>query len=203
MTRIIDFNSNRKTAGELSNQASRDTTKYNNIELGHALTDDIAKEMLICAHRHEAIFDMPEFFVCYVIASDPLLHNLMRRKFFALPYLPQPRPDQAVFLYSKVKQQFLKRLWVLPNAATMAILSEMDFVDPAFATMKFWSDAFYTNDFFNIIRKQHGITDLSEKEYLDVHREEYIKLGLKNSDTLVPEPFDFSKIEAPEVINTA
>lgn len=133
----------RKTAGELSLKASSDTTKYDYLEVGHALTDDIGKELMLCAQRHNKIFDEQEFCVGYVIASDPLIKNVMRRKFFAMLYLPSPRPNQAVFLYNKTKDQFTKRLWVLPAADVMSLLSEKTIVNKEFITMKAWSDAFF------------------------------------------------------------
>jgi len=208
----------RKTAGELSLKASSDTTKYDYLEVGHALTDDIGKELMLCAQRHNKIFDEPEYCVGYVIASDPLIKNVMRRKFFAMLYLPSPRPNQAVFLYNKTKDQITKRLWVLPAADVMSLLSEKTIVNKEFITMKAWSDAFFHSwsfddvkqgwinntptYFFDFIRKQHGLTMLSEKEYLNANREELIKAGCKETETSVAESFDFSKISIEKIIDT-
>lgn len=196
------MDSKRQTAGELCFKASRDETKYDSLEVGYALTEDIAKELVICARRHRPIFDEKEYCVGYVIATDPLLKNVMRRKFFAMMYLPSPRPNQAVFLYSKVKDQFEKRLWVLPNPATMAELSELSTVDPKFRTMKAWCDAFYEKRFWPFIREQHKIDMLSEIEYLNVHRSKLREAGVKESDSLISEPFDFSKVFAKKVIDS-
>jgi len=190
----------RKTAGEQSVKAASDTTKYDALEVGHALTHDIAKQLMICAYRHEAIFDEDEYCVGYVIAGDPLIHNVMRRKFFAFLYLPSPRPNQAVFLYNKRKQQFTKRLWTLPNALTMAELSEMSYVHKNYREMKGWCDAFFKLKFWPYIRKQHGITMLSESEYLNANREELIKASPEQVKPSGPEPFDFSKIAVNKVI---
>lgn len=184
----------RQTAGELSVKASCDTTRYDALDVGHALTEDIAKELVECARRHNPIFNENQYCIGYVIASDPLIHNLMRRKFFAMLYLPSPRPNQAVFLYNKAMDRFEKRLWVLPNPATMAELSEMTYVDKAYRTMKSWCDAFYDGTFWQFIRKQHDIDMLSEIEYLNVNREKLIKSGCKESTSSRREPFDFSKI---------
>lgn len=192
----------RKTAGELSVKASGDTAKYNSLEVGHALTNDIAKELIECAHRHNAIFDEEEFCVGYVIAGDPLIHNVMRRKFFAMLYLPSPRPNQAVFLYNKRKDQFIKRLWVLPNAATMAELSEMPSVHTSWQTMKQWSDAFFGLRFWNFIRNQHTISMLSESEYLNANRQKLIEAGCKEVEPGHTESFDFSKISVNQVVDT-
>ncbi len=192
----------RKTAGELSLKASSDTTKYDPLEVGHALTDDIAKELMTCAHRHTSIFDEKEYCVGYVIASDPLIKGVMRRKFFAMLYLPSPRPNQAVFLYDKVKDQFTKRLWVLPNPAAMAQLSEASVVSDKYKTMKAWSDAFFAGKFWEHIRSQHNISLLSEIEYLNVNREKLIKAGCKETKTVPTDPFDFSKVTINKIVNT-
>jgi hypothetical protein len=66
------------TAGALAYKASYDPTSYDSLEVGHALTEDIAKELAICAQRHRTIFDEDEYCVGYVIAGDPLIKNLMR-----------------------------------------------------------------------------------------------------------------------------
>lgn len=192
----------RKTAGELSLKALGDNTKYNSLEVGHALTHDIANELQICALKHAKIFDEDEFCVGYVIAADPLIKNIMRRKFFAMLYLPSPRPNQAVFLYNKRTEKFIKRLWVLPNAATMAELSEMKFVSKQYKTMKGWCDAFFDLKFWPYIRKQHNISMLSEIEYLKTNREKLIKAGCKEIQTDITDPFDFSKISTNKIVDT-
>jgi len=193
----------RQTAGQLSLSASRDETKYNALEVGHELTQDIAKELAICAQRHRDIFNEEEYCVGYVIAGEPLLHNVMRKKFFAMLYLPSPRPNQCVFLYSKLWDRFTKRLWTLPNAATMAELSEMITVHPKYKDMKGWCDAFYNfrRPFWQYIRDQHKITMLSESEYLKANREKLIKAGCKEREPTAPDPFDFSKIAINEIIH--
>lgn len=208
----------RKTAGELSLKASGDTTKYDPLEVGHALTDDIAEELRKCINRHNPIFDENEYCVGFVIAGDPLIKGVMRKKYFAMLYLPSPRPNQAVFLYNKAKDKITKRLWVLPSAAVMAKLSDMAVVDKMYVSMKAWSDAFFHSwsyepnsnaminntptYFFDFIRKQHNIDMLSEKEFLNAHREELIKAGCKESDTRPTEAFDFSKITVDKIIDT-
>ncbi len=192
----------RPTAGELSLRASLDTTKYDSLEAGYALTEDIAKELEACVRRHNSIFDEEEYCVGYLLATDPLLKNVMRRKFFAMLYLPSPRPNQTVFLYNKKRDQFMKRLWVLPNAMTMAELSESPIVHKTYQSMKEWSDAFYSGTFWELIRKQNNLNMLSEIEYLQQNRERLIKSGCKQSDALPAEPFDFSKIVVQKHENT-
>lgn len=192
----------RMTAGEMSLKAASDESKYNSLDVGHDLTNDVAKELQKCVERHNPIFDEEKYFVGYVLAGDPLLKNVLRRKFFAMLYMPSPRPNQAVFLYNKVFNRFEKRLWVLPNAATMAELSEMPSVSNQWKTMKEWSDAFFDGSFWTLIRKQSGNDLISEIEYLKLNRDKLIKAGCKEVKSPLPNPFDFSKIAINKIVDT-
>lgn len=190
----------RKTAGEMSLKAASDNTVYDPLEVAHALTDDICEQLRICAHTHSKIFDEDEFFLILVIASDPLIQGIRRHKYTAFPYLPQPRPQQTVFLFNKHTQSY-KRLWALPNAKTMAIISEMIHVSPEWENTKIWCDAFFAHTFFNTIRKQHNISHLSEREYLNANRAELIKAGCNEVESDVSNPFDFSKVAVEKVVD--
>lgn len=192
----------RKTAGELSLKAASDSTKYDYLDAGYALTEDIPKQLELCIEAHNKIFDVEEYCVCYVLASDPLIKNVMRRKFYAFMYLPSPRPNQTVFLYNKKLDKIIKRLWVLPNAAEMSQLAEAGYVAKPWQTMQAWSIAFFKGTFWEYIRHEHDINMLSEKEYLDSNREKLIKAGCKESPTLIPEAFDFSKITIDKIVDT-
>lgn len=190
----------RKTAGEMSLKAASDDTVYDPLEVAHALTDDICEQLRICAHTHSKIFDEDEFFLILVIASDPLIQLVRRHKYTAFPYMPQPRPQQTVFLFNKATQS-CKRLWALPNAKTMAIISEMPYVAPEWTNTKYWCDAFFAHTFFNSIREQYGISHLSEREYLDAHRAELIQAGCNEIEIPSSDPFDFSKVAVQKIIN--
>ena len=80
---------NRKTAGELSAKASNDITKYDALEVGHALSDDIGVHLRQAIENYKDIINEPEFCVVMVIAKDPLIHNLMRRKILLLALSPE------------------------------------------------------------------------------------------------------------------
>ena len=193
----------RKTAGELSKKALSDTTKYDALEVGHALSDDIHKHLRESIEKHRNIFDEKEFCVVMVIAKDPLIPNLQRRKFYCWPYLPKPRPNQAVFLYNKGLDRITKRLWVLPSDMVMAELAGTNvIVHKRYATMQAWSVAFFKGTFWDYIRHEHGIDMLSEHEYFLAHREELIKAGCKEALTLPADPFDFSKITVDQIVDT-
>lgn len=193
--------SEKVTAGELDQKCARDSTKYDPLEVGHALTDDIIDQLLICAQRHEKIFAENEFFLGLVVAYDPLIKHVRRHKYFALLHLPKPRPQQTIFLYNKQTQK-IKRLWSLPDAKVMATISEMAYVAPQWVNTKGWCDAFFDGTFWDHIRSQHSICHLSELEYLETNRHELIKSGCKDSETLIPEPFDFAKIRIEKIVDT-
>ncbi len=193
----------RKTAGELSKQALSDTTKYNALEVGHALVEDIPALLRESIELYRNIIDEPEFCVVMVIATDPLIKNLMRRKFYCWPYLPKPRPNQAVFLYNKGLDKITKRLWVLPSAMVMAELAGTNvIVHKQYETMQAWSVAFFKGTFWEFIRYQHQIDMPSEHEYFLAHRDELIKCGGKLPDATYSESFDFSKVAIEKIVDT-
>jgi hypothetical protein len=206
----------RRSAGYLSNKAKSDNTKYNAIEVGHALADDIMPHLRTCIENHKTIIDENEFCIVMIIAKDPLISNLMRRKFYAWPYLPKPRPNQSVFLYNKALDRITHRLWILPSDMVMAELHSLSYVDKRYRTMKAWSDAFYKGwkykdgnfintdpcHFWNFVRKDQKITLQSEHEYFLEHREELIQSGCQLPGANDTEAFDFSKIGPEKIIDT-
>lgn len=193
----------KQTAGELSRKANADTTKYDAREVGHALADDIGVHLRESIEKHKSIIDEPEFCVVMIIAKDPLIHNLMRRKFYCWPYLPKPRPNQAVFLYNKGLDTITKRLWILPSDMVMAELAGTNvMVDKRYATMQAWSVAFFKGTFWEYIRHEHQITMPSEHEYFLANREKLIEAGCKIPDANFSEPFDFSKVAIEKIVDT-
>ena len=137
-----------------------------------------------------------------VIAKDPLIHNLIRRKFYCWPYLPKPRPNQSVFLYNRAVDDITKRLWVLPSDVVMAELAGTNvIVHQKYATMQAWSVAFFKGTFWEYIRHEHNITMPSEHEYFLAHRQELIEAGCKLPTPDSSEPFDFSKIQINKVVD--
>jgi hypothetical protein len=193
----------RITAGELSKKALSDTTKYDSREVGHALAEDIEVHLMGSIQRHRNIIDEDEFCVVMIIAKDPLIPNLMRRKFYCWPYLPKPRPNQAVFLYNKALDRITKRLWVLPSDMVMAELAGTNIiVHKQYQTMQAWAVAFYKGTFWEYVRHDQNIDMLSEHEYFLQHRDELIKAGCKLPQAGAIEPFDFSKISIEKIVDT-
>jgi len=193
----------RLTAGELSQKALADTTKYDALEVGHAMTDDVTHQLRECIRIYRDKIDEDEFCLIRIIATDPLIKNAKRIKYYAWPYLPAPRPNQAVFLYNKGLDQITKRLWILPSAMVMAELAGTNIVvDKRYQTMQAWSVAFFKGTFWEYIRHEHGIKMLSQEEYISVHREELIKAGCKLFDSNTSEPFDFSKVAIEKIVDT-
>lgn len=189
------------TAGQISNKLRADTTKYNALEVGHAMADDIEEHLRVSIENHVHVIDEPEFCVVMLIAKDPLMANVVRRKFYCWPYLPSPRPNQAVFLYSKLQGRITKRLWVLPSDTVMAELASLQVVDKRYKTMQAWSVAFFEGKFWEYIRYEHDISMPSEHEYFLEHRQELIEAGCQVPESIGIEPFDFSKIHIKQVVD--
>lgn len=193
----------RKTAGELSRKALQDNTKYLAREVGEAICHDIGLQLEECIKKHHSIIDEDEFCLVRVIATDPLIHNAKRIKYYAWPYLPSPRPNQAVFLYNKPLGRVTNRLWVLPDSRLMAYLaSTLEIVPKEYQTMQAWSVAFFKGTFWDYVRHDQKINMLSEHEYFLAHREELIKAGGKLPDASFSEPFDFSKVAIEKIVDT-
>ncbi len=192
----------RISAGELSRKTLADKTKYDALEVGHAMADDIEKHLYESVEKYKNMIDEKEFCVVMIVAKDPLIKNLIRRKFYCWPYLPSPRPNQAVFLYNKATDTITKRLWVLPSDMVMSELASLAVVDKRYKTMQAWSVAFFEGKFWEYIRYENDITMPSEHEYFLQHREELIKAGCKVPDANSTEAFDFDKISIKKVIDT-
>jgi len=201
----------RISAGELSRNALSDTTKYESLEIGHAMSEDIDKHLEECIETHLNYVDeeghnpyraLDQFCVVMVIAKDNLIKNLIRRKFYCCPFLPSPRPNQAVFLYNTHLGKITKRLWVLPSDMVMAELAQLAVVDKRYKTMQAWSVAFFEAKFWEYIRYESGTTMVSQQEFLSKHREELIQSGCKLLDPDYTKAFDFDKINIEKVIDT-
>lgn len=201
----------RVSAGELSKKALSDTTSYKAIDVGHAMADDIQKHLDECIEIHlkytgeegnHPFAQLDQFTVVMQIAEDPLIKNLKRRKFYCCPFLPSPRPNQAVFLYTRAAGAIVKRLWVLPSDMVMAEIASLPVVDKQYRTMQAWSVAFFEGKFWEYVRHESGTSMLSQHEYLSKHREELIQAGCKLLDSNHTEPFDFDKIHIEKVIDT-
>lgn len=190
------------TAGELSKKAMQDTTKYDALEVGHWMAEDIEKQLYESAKLYHDMIDEDEFCIVMIIAKDNIHKNMIRRKFYCWPYLPKPRPNQSVFLYDKKSGLIKKRLWVLPSDMVMAELSSLSVVHERYKTMQAWSVAFFEGKFWEYIRYESGIDMLSESEYLSQHREKLIQAGCKVPNSRIVEPFDFSKFNIKKIVDT-
>lgn len=188
------------TAGALSLKAAGDLSRYDGREVAEAQLHDVMKNVMQCAQKHHSIMDEEEYFVIMVRASDPLLQNLVRQKFYCYLYMPSPRPEQAVWLYNKTNGT-IHFLWSLPPAKVMAAISEAPYVNKEWRSTRKWVDSFYKGTFWSDIRKQYGIDHLSEHEYLLANRDKFIKAGMQEGYGSSSEPFDFSKVMMEKVID--
>jgi hypothetical protein len=160
------MNQNRQTAGELSKKALSDTTVYNATEVGQAMVEDIEKHLYDAVKNYIDKIDQEKFCVVMLIGKDLLLTNLIRRKFYCWPFLPKPRPNQAVFLYEKSKDKITKCLWILPCDAAMSELASLTAVHKKYKNMQKWSKAFFDGKFWDTIRNESRIDLKSEYECL-------------------------------------
>ena len=190
----------RITAGELSKKAMADQTKYNALEVGHAMTEKHLN--YVDQEGNHSFRQLDQFAVVMVIAKDNLIKNVIRRKFYCSPFLPSPRPNQAVFLYTKAAGRIVKRLWVLPSDMVMAELASMQIVHKQYQTMQAWAVAFFEGKFWEYIRHESGTTMVSQQEYMSQHREELIQAGCKLFDADYSQPFDFDKVHIEKVVDT-
>lgn len=189
---------NTPTAGQLSAKAARDSQTYCGFEVADQMVKDVESQVFECARRHKDTFDTEEFCVVMLLASDCVLKNMIRRKFYAWPFLPKPRPSQTVWLYNK-RTDTIRGLWCLPSADAMATLSLMISVDPAYQNMRRWSSWFYTTKFWNNIRHEAGIKMLSEEEHLQIASKKALK-GTPDQFTPIPSnPVDAAKFHAKEI----
>lgn len=167
------------------------------------MAEDIEKLLYESIELYRDIILEDEFCVVMLIAKDPLIPNLIRRKFYCWPYLPKPRPNQSVFLYNKSQGKIVKRLWVLPSDMVMAELAGTSvIVDKRYQTMQAWSVAFFKGTFWEYIRYEQNITLQSEHEYFLEHREELINAGCQIPELGSREDFDFDKISIKQIIDT-
>lgn len=190
-----------KTVGEASLKASADRSRYDPLELGYAMTEDVGLQVAQCAKRHEPIIDEVEYFIVLQRASDCMIKQVVRHKYYAYPFMPSPRPEQAVWLYNK-KNEKIRFLWSLPSPKVMAVISEMPRVDARWQRTKAWCDAFYKKKFWEFIREQHKIKHLSEIEFLEANREKLVKMCSEDSAPLTSDTFDFSKVSINNVVDT-
>lgn len=200
----------KKMAGQLHREAVADTTRYDAVEVGHELASDVLEQVWTCIDRSKEFLDVPEFCVVMLICDDNILLSAKRRKFYAWPFLPEPRPRQTVFHYRK-DNDTVCRLWSLPTPEVMAVMSCMPTVDSKFLQTKGWVEAFYrwtkrsyfglgTSHFFDYIRKESDIKMLTEREHTKRLSEvKAVDCVQDQIETLIPQEFDAFKAFDPQV----
>lgn len=190
------------TAGMLAQQASLDSYNYSPVDLAMEWTKSIEEELWKCVEAHKNKIDEKEFCVVMSYADDCVLSSVIRRKFYAWPFLPKPRPRQSVWLYRKGGQD-LQLLWSLPKADTMAKLGVYLDIPKEYRRMAKWVRAFYDNTFFDTIRKEAGITLESNGEFLKAHSGKNGESILDNSHASISDTFDFGKHLKTKVIDSS
>lgn len=184
----------RKTAGELANQALADNEKYDAWDLAKTWSKSVLDEVWKCIDHAKPRCADQEFCVVMLYASDCVIKNAIRRKFYAWPWLPQPRPNQAVWLYRKSTDD-IQGLWCLPEPYTMAKISTDIQCPKEYLRMSSWCRSFFNGTFPKDIRKESGIDLLTEEEYSKKHAHLMKKREPSTNDSSIfgSDPFDFFK----------
>lgn len=193
-----------QTAGEIQNKLNQDVTIYDQMEVAFASLEGYTEELQKCALSNNPIFEavgLDDYCIVAPLVKDPLLVNVVRRKFYAWPCMPQPRPNQTVFYYNW-RLDKLTRLWVLPNAATMAYISELAVVAPRYQTMQEWSDAFFAHKLWSFVKSQHTLPLYQDRDFEALHGEKFRKLLLQMEAPLDTETPDDGKISFDEIVDT-
>lgn len=191
----------KETLGDKYNKVLADSTRYDPVDMAFAMVEKIPLELITCAERHKKIFDEDEYFIGFVISDDPMLKGIRRQKFHALMFMPTPVPEQAIWLYNKITDEY-KFMWCLPDPYAMANYSTLTYVDEEKRRIKTWCDAYFNGNFWETIRSMHGIEHLSEHEYRLKHRNIIPNFKLNEGNPCLTETFDFSKVSFGDVYHT-
>lgn len=180
------------TAGEKANKALKDDTKYDGWDLASEWSKSILPEVWKCVDIHKPICPDKEFCVVMVYADDCLIKNCIRRKFYAWPWMPKPRPRQTVWLYRRDADD-IQGLWCLPNAETMAHLATDTDIPKDYKNLAFWCRAYFNGNFAQEIRRAFNIKLQTEEEHNKPFLTDLVKSDPYNLIGEGPDAFDFSK----------
>lgn len=182
-------------------EVGRDTSAYCAFDLADELVKDVDKQVWECFKRHEYTFDTEFFCVVMLYASDCAVKAMVRRKFYAWPFLPQPRCSQTVW-YCKRGVGPIKMLWALPASDTLATLATLVTVHKDYRNMQRWARWIYEPGFYERIRKEAHIPMLSEEEHLDIVRKKDPKPVTEDLGPTPTNPIDSIKFAAQEVADS-
>lgn len=188
-----------ESAGVLANRALANDEE-DAWDMAKTWTKDIISEVWKCIDHAKQHCPDKEFCVVMLYARDCMIKNAIRRKFYAWPWMPQPRPSQSVWLYRRETDD-IQGLWCLPEAYSMARLSSDVTIPKDYHNMSSWCRSFFAGTFPQDIRKQAGINLLTEEEYAKKHTPELLKASKARGDDIGifgSDPFDFSKPLAKE-----
>ena len=180
----------RETAGALANRALKNDSQ-DAWDMAKEWTKDIIPEVWKCIDMHKPICPDKEFCVVMLYADDSLIPNCIRRKFYAWPWMPKPRPRQTVWLYRKESDD-IQGLWSLPEAETMARLATDGNIPKEFTNLARWCRSYFRWTFSRDIRKEYRIDLLTEEEYNARFLPDFTQPVHNNSVADLPNTFDFS-----------
>lgn len=176
-----------KRVGQMQNEALADSTRYDVRDISQAVIDDLPKHLWECVDKYKPIYDEPMFCIVMLLVDDNVLKGIVRRKFYAWPFLPKLRANQTVWLYRK-GDDTLDMLWSMPEPMTMAWLATVSPPPKNLERMKHWVDAYFDGRFYEAIRKDNKLRLETESEYLKNHAVELRKAALDGHEALGTDP---------------
>lgn len=192
-----------ETAGALANKALSNDNQ-DGWDLAREWTKTVIPEVWKCIDIHKPICQDKEFFVIMLYADDCMIPNCIRRKFYAWPWMPKPRPRQSVWLYRKETDD-IQGMWSLPNAELMARLATDDHskIPKEYTNLAVWCRSFFKGTFPQDIRKFYKIDLLTEEEYNSRFLPELVQPVQNNLFGEGPDAFDFeAALTGKNVINS-
>lgn len=169
----------KKTTAQINNENLKDTTNYDAMEIAEQGVNTLEKQLQIAIDRGRQQFSENVFSVIMLFKQDPRQTTVLKRVFTASPFMPKPRPDQAVWVYNRITDK-LTFMWSLPNAHITSCLSVMLAPPKYWQRTATWCRAFFEGRLVDLIRKETGITLETEREFLRSHREELAKMASNN-----------------------
>lgn len=177
------------TPSEILRRSLYDPTKVKSMEVAREMVNTVEQELIDCIERGKKKLSDPSFAVVQLTKKDYFFQNGLKREFLFSAFLPKPTFDQAVWVYDR-RTDKCTFMWSIPDRECAASLCEMISVSKEWKRSADWCKMLYKDPQLIIDRRRAETKiDLeTEKEYLELHREEltralddYIKTLAANS----------------------
>jgi hypothetical protein len=121
----------RDTVGKISSDMlSKTPYSTDPIEIERAMHSDYVKNMEECASTAKKQFT-GDFFIIVLTKKERLMENVLRHYFLARQSCPTPDYDQAVYQYSRIRDD-VDFIWVIPSKeACLTFMEQASSIDPS------------------------------------------------------------------------